>query len=126
MEGDLVATGGQILVSGTIGGDALLAGGDIAIDGDVGGSTRVAGGQIVVMGQTAEDLAVAAGSVRVAQAADVGADLLFTAGQARLDGTVEGNVLGITGDYRETDTVAGTTNVTVRTPEEPTARQASA
>jgi hypothetical protein len=119
VDGDLVATGGQIRVSGTIGGDALLAGGDITIDGDVGGSTRVAGGQVVVTGQTAEDLAVAAGRLRVAQAARVGADLLFTAGQAHLDGAVDGNVLGITGDYRETGTIAGTTDVTVRTPDEP-------
>jgi hypothetical protein len=119
VEGDLVATGGQIRVSGNIGGNALIAAGDIAIDGDVGGNTRVAGGQVVVTGQTAEDLAVAAGRLRVAQTARVGADLLFSSGQARLDGAVDGNVLGITGDYIETGTVAGTTDVTVRAPEEP-------
>jgi hypothetical protein len=119
VEGDLVATGGQVRVSGTIGGDVLVAGGDITIDGDVGGSTRVAGGQVVVNGQTGEDLAVASGRLRLAQGAGVGSDLLFTAGQVRLDGAVEGDVLGITGDYVETGTVAGTTDVTVATPEEP-------
>lgn len=119
VEGDLVATGGQIRVSGTIGGDALLAGGDITVDGAVAGSTRVAGGQVIVTGETAEDLAVAAGRLRVGQAAGVGADVLFATGQTRLDGPVEGDVLGVTGDYIETGTVAGTTDVTVREPEEP-------
>lgn len=119
VEGDLVATGGQIRVTGAIGGDALLAGGDIAIDGDVEGSTRVAGGQVLVTGRTAGDLAAAAGRLRVAQAAVVGEDLLLAAGQARLDGAVEGNVLGITGEYVETGTVAGATDVTVPTPEDP-------
>ncbi len=119
VEGDLVATGGQIDVSGTIDGDVLVAGGDVTVSGDVAGSTRVAAGRMTLSGDTAEDAAFAAGQVAIAQEALVGQDVLFTAGQVRLAGTVDGNVLGGTGDYEETGAVAGATEVVIPEPDEP-------
>jgi cytoskeletal protein CcmA (bactofilin family) len=117
VDGDLVASGGQVTVSGTVTGDVLAAAGSTTIPGQVDGDVRVATGQARVEGRVGEDLLIGAGQATVASGAQVGGDLIFGAGRLRMDGTVAGSVLGATGDYTRTGSVAGSEKVTVQQPE---------
>jgi cytoskeletal protein CcmA (bactofilin family) len=114
LDGDLIATGGQVTVAGTVTGDVLAAAGTTTISGQVGGDVRAATGQARVQGQVGEDLLLAAGQASVDPGARVGGDLVFAAGRVTMDGTVEGSVLGTTGNYLRRGSVAGSEQVTVQ------------
>jgi hypothetical protein len=113
VEGDLVASGGQVNVSGQVGGDLLIGSGQATVSGDVTGDVRIGSGQASVSGSIGEDLAVASGQVTLSSSGTVGEDFVFATGQTTLDGTVEGNVSGSTGDYTRRGTVLGTEDVEV-------------
>lgn len=113
IEGDLVAAGGDVAVNGTVSGDVIAAGGTVVVGGTVEGDLRAAGGQLTVGGSVAEDAVVAAGQLSVGSTGRVGEDLVFTAGEARLDGAVEGNVEGSAGQYARSGTIGGSEEVEI-------------
>ena len=116
VEGDLAAAGGQVTVSGSVGGDLLIGTGAATVSGEVGGDARIGSGQVTVSGSIGEDLAVGSGQVTISSSGTVGEDFVFATGQTTLDGTVEGDVSGATGDYVRRGTVGGTEDVEVPPP----------
>jgi hypothetical protein len=118
VDGDLVASGGQVIVAGTVTGDVLAAAGTTTISGQVDGDARVASGQARIQGRVGEDLLLGVGQATVTREAQVGGDLIFGAGRVQMDGTVDGSVLGSTGNYTQGGSVAGREQVNVQQPEE--------
>ena len=113
VDGDLVASGGQVQISGEVTGDLLAGSGSVDISGQIGGDARVGAGQVTVSGSVGEDLLAGAGQVTLATGGEVGEDLIFGTGRMSLDGRVEGNVLGSTGNYSRRGTIGGTENVNI-------------
>jgi cytoskeletal protein CcmA (bactofilin family) len=113
VEGDVVASGGNVDVRGSVGGDLLVGTGNADISGEVTGDARIGAGRVLVTGSIGEDLAVGAGQITLSPSGTVGEDFLFGTGQTSLEGTVEGNVVGSTGDYARTGTIGGTEDVNV-------------
>lgn len=64
-EGEYIAVGEVMELSGTVNGDVYVAGGQVFIDGVVNGDLMVAGGQVIFSGVVTEDLRVAGGTVTV-------------------------------------------------------------
>jgi cytoskeletal protein CcmA (bactofilin family) len=114
VEGDLVAAGGQVDVSGEVGGDVVATSGNVDISGRVGGDVRAAAGQVTVGGSVGEDLFAAAGQITVTSRGRIGEDFIFGSGRVRVDGRVDGNVQGTTGNYTRRGTIGGSENVTIR------------
>jgi cytoskeletal protein CcmA (bactofilin family) len=124
INGDLVTSGGQIDVSGTVDGDILAAGGQVTVSGTVTGDVRAAGGMITLSGETAEDALVAGGTVTIPNGGSVGEDVIVSAGQLTIDGTVTGSVTGSAGQYSRGGQIGGAEDVHItggmRAPTEPT------
>lgn len=120
VDGDLIAAAGQVTISGEVTGDLIASGGAVDISGEVGGDARVAAGQATVSGSIGEDLFIASGQTTISDSGEVGEDLVFGSGRMTMNGTVDGDVLGATGDYDRQGTVMGTEDVTIRDVEAPT------
>jgi cytoskeletal protein CcmA (bactofilin family) len=120
VEGDVLASGGQVQVTGQVGGDLTVGSGNVDLSGEVTGDARIGAGQVTVSGTVGEDLAVGSGQLTLSSSGTVGEDLLFGTGQTSLDGTVEGNVVGSTGNYSRNGTIGGTEDVNVLRRKEPT------
>ncbi|MGI8929742.1 MAG: hypothetical protein ACR2F5_00380 [Candidatus Limnocylindria bacterium] len=113
INGDLVATGGEVRINGTVSGDLIAAGGTLTVTGSVDGDARLVGGQITVSGDIGEDLLVAGGRATLEASSSVGEDVIATAGQLVIAGSVAGSVEGGAGTYERTGTVGGTENVVI-------------
>lgn len=113
VEGDLVATGGQVEVTGNVGGDLIAGAGRVDVSGRVDGDVRAGAGQVTVSGSVGEDLVVGAGQLSISSGGTVGEDLVFGTGRTTLDGRVEGDVLGSTGNYVRHGTIGGSEDVTI-------------
>lgn len=120
VDGDLIAAAGQVTISGEVTGDLMASGGAVDISGEVGGDARVAAGQATVSGSIGEDLFIASGQTTISDSGEVGEDLVFGSGRMTMNGTVDGDVLGATGDYDRQGTVMGTEDVTIQDVEAPT------
>jgi len=92
--GGLQATGGTVVVRGTVEGDLQAFAGNVEIaeTGTVTGDLQGAAGSVRIAGTVEEDVEVAAGSFTIAQSGTVGGDVEAAAGSFLLDGTVEGSV----------------------------------
>jgi cytoskeletal protein CcmA (bactofilin family) len=88
--GDLVAAGRMVVVKGKVVQDALVAGGRVEIAGDVGDVLRVAGGTVTVGGDVGGYVVAGGGTVDLLPAGTVENGLFITAGQAIVDGRVNG------------------------------------
>jgi hypothetical protein len=119
VEGDVVAAGGQVQVSGEVAGDLLVGSGNVDLSGEVAGDARIGAGQVTVSGTVGEDLAVGSGQATLSSSGQVGEDFIFGTGQTTLDGTVDGNVVGSTGNYSRRGTIGGTEDVNVVRRKEP-------
>lgn len=94
INGDLVAAGADIKVTGTINGGILAAGGSITVNGNVTGDVRAAGGTVIIGGDVGDNALVFAGNLNLEKSARIGRDLTIGAGNAVIDGTVNGNING--------------------------------
>ncbi len=92
INGDLIAAGGTITVNGTVNGSVIAAGGTVNINGEVTHAVRVIGRTLNISGTIGRDLLVAGGELSMASTAEIGGDLLFGAGTARIDGLIEGDI----------------------------------
>jgi hypothetical protein len=119
VEGDLVAGAGVVTVNGTVEGDLTVGSGQVFVLGDVEGDVRAGAGQLTVGGSVGEDLLVASGQLTVVPGGSIGEDLIFSSGQVVVDGSVEGSILGIAGEYERNGTVGGTEDVTIDPGAEP-------
>ena len=120
IQGDLVAAGGDVEIAGPVQGDLIVAGGNVTLSGPVAGDVRAAGGMVQIEGDVQEDVLVTAGRFTLDAGARIGQDLIFGAGQATVDGAVDGGVLGGGGDYSSSGTIGGAEDVTIDEDEGPT------
>lgn len=111
VNGDLVAAGSEIRVTGTINGGVIAAGGIIIIDGNVTNDLRTAGGTVEIRGNIGDNVLVFGGSLILEKGATVASDLTMGIGNARIDGTVNGNINGQATDIQMSGTTQG--NVTM-------------
>lgn len=75
---DLYATGGEIIIDGTVEGDLVVAGGYIEVNGVVMGDLIAAGGAVIVAGTVQDDVRAAGAAVIIS--GSVGDDLLASGG----------------------------------------------
>ena len=112
VDGDLIATASYVEINGTVTGDVLLAAIGAKISGEVGQTVRMAAGGVEITGRIGRDLALftsgGAGfdiplnvaNQQVVQGltlhpeAEIGGDVLLSAGTAALRGTIGGNLVG--------------------------------
>jgi cytoskeletal protein CcmA (bactofilin family) len=114
--GDLVAAAGTIVVNGTVDGDIIAAGGTLELGGTVGHAVRVGGGQITFSGTVTGDVLSASGTMTVASQSHVGGDLIFSAGQATVNGDVAGSIEGQATAYSRSGSVGAAEHVTINQP----------
>lgn len=111
VEGDLTASGGTVLVRGTVDGDLTAFAGnvDVAEGGTVTGSVDAFAGNVRVDGEVGGSVEAVAGNVFVGPNARIGGGLAVTAGTVSLAGTVAGDaeLAGGTVVLRESATVGG-------------------
>jgi hypothetical protein len=61
IDGEYLAAGPRVEISGTVNGDVYAAGGQILIDGSVNGDVLVVGGSVTLSGHVAQDVRVLGG-----------------------------------------------------------------
>ena len=91
----------------------LAAGGSVTISGTVGGDARIAGGTLSIGGAVKEDVLATGGQLTVTTSGTIGQDLIAASGQLTIDGAVTGNVLARAGTYTKAGTIGGTEDVTI-------------
>jgi len=108
-EGDLEATGGEVVIEGTVDGDLTATGGEVRIPGNVTGEATATGGTVSVGGEIGDGLTATGGEVRIGEAASVGGTLEAVGGTVSLNGTVEGDadLEGETVTVGETASIGG-------------------
>lgn len=84
----MIASGGEILVTGNVGDNAALASGRIQIDGTINDDANIAGGVIIINGNINDDLRVAAGVVYI-NSAEINGNLIVAAGEVYIDDDVK-------------------------------------
>jgi cytoskeletal protein CcmA (bactofilin family) len=94
INGDLVAAAGEIRVTGTINGGIIAAGGSIIVNGNVSGDIRAAGGEVRIGGDVGDNVLAFAGQFVLEKDARIARDLTLGAGNAVIDGAVNGNING--------------------------------
>ena len=94
IDGNLVATGGTVVIDGRVTGDATVTAGTVIVSrtGSVDGDLETMAGSVVVEGTVGGDASVASGSLVVREGASVGGNLEAAAGDVRVNGGVDGNV----------------------------------
>jgi len=111
INGDLVFAGSEITVTGTINGGIIAAGGSIIVNGKVTDDIRVAGGDVRIGGDVGDNVLAFTGQFVLEKNAKITRDLTLGAGNAVLDGTVNGNINGGVSDLEIRGATKG--NVTV-------------
>lgn len=94
INGDLAAAGGEIKVTGTINGGIIAAGGSIVVNGNVTDDIRAAGGEVRIGGDVGDNVLAFTGQFFLEKNARIARDLTLGAGNAVIDGTVNGNING--------------------------------
>src|SRR5659263_409280 len=94
INGDLVAAGGEIRVTGAINGGIIAAGGSILINGNVTNDIRAAGGEMRIGGDVGDNVLAFTGQFVLEKNARIARDLTLGAGNAVIDGAVQGNING--------------------------------
>ena len=92
--GDLQATGGSVVIRGTVEGDVEALAGSVVVEegGRVTGRVQAAAGSVSILGTVDGDVEASAGSVTVGTDGAVGGDLQVAAGSLLIAGTVDGTV----------------------------------
>jgi len=107
INGDLWAAGSSITVNGVVNGSVMAVGRTVNINGGVGHAVRAGGETITVNGDVSGDVIVGCSQAHIASTAKIGGDLLLGAGNARIDGFVEGDIKGQGGEIAISNGVEG-------------------
>jgi len=113
VNGDLWAGGRTVIVNGAVNGSITAAGQTVNISGDVGHAVRAAGQTINISGSVTGDVMVGCSYVDIASTAEIGGDVLFGAGTARIDGLIKGDIKGYAGEVTIGNEVQGNVNLEV-------------
>ncbi|KTG08276.1 bactofilin family protein, partial [Haloferax profundi] len=92
--GDLEATGGTVIIAGTVDGDVSTAAGNVVVTetGEVTGSLEGVAGSVTIEGTVDGDVNLAAGAIFVRDTATIGGTMEAAGGDVRLDGAIAGDV----------------------------------
>jgi hypothetical protein len=93
VRGDVLAAAGTIEVNDSIHGDLTAAGGTVMLNSPVQEDVLVAGGTVQIIEPVGGDVITMGGEVTLAGDNEVGQDVVVFSGEARLDGTVVGNLI---------------------------------
>jgi len=107
INGDLWAAGNSITVNGVVNGSVMAVGRIVNITGDVGHTVRAGGETIIVNGDVSGDVIVGCSQTHIASTAKIDGDLLFGAGNACIDGLIEGDIKGQGGEITISNGVKG-------------------
>lgn len=91
VDGDMAIVGGTVTVTGPVTGSVLAAGGTLTFGGTIGRNLRAAGGTVNITSRIASDAVVAGGTIDIAHNAEIGRDLVLTAGTMQVSGMVQRN-----------------------------------
>jgi cytoskeletal protein CcmA (bactofilin family) len=131
IQGDYVAAGRTVHISGTVNGDVYVAGGDVVVDGAINGDLLAVGGMITVSGAISEDLraagghimisgmigrnsTIAGGNVELTPSAKLQGELLAAAGDMDVEGTIVRNAKIAAMNATVSARIAGTLTVAAR------------
>ena len=115
VEQDVLAAAGQITINGSVGADATLFGGTVNVYGTIGDDLRVVSGEVTIAEPVMGDVMVIGGIVNILPTASIAGDLIILSGQAIVEGSVGGDILGRSEDLRLDGVVAGNVDVTTLT-----------
>lgn len=113
VEDDMISSGGQVALNGSVGGDVFIIGGQVDIYGTVGDDLRILAGEVIIAEPILGDVFVMGGAVTILSTASVAGDVVLFAGEATVEGSVGGNILGTVDVLRIDAPVAGDVDITV-------------
>jgi hypothetical protein len=114
VNGDVYVAGGDVLVDGVINGDLLAAGGIMTVSGTVSADLRAAGGQIVISGTIGRNSTIGGGKVEITPSAKLQGDLVTAAGDVEVVGPIARNAKIAAGTATVSARIGGTLTVAAR------------
>lgn len=114
VNGDLWAFGSTITVNGDVNGSIVAIGQTVNVNGNVGHAVRLVGQTINISGNVSGDLIVFGSEANIASKAKIGGDVLFSAGNVRLNGPVEKDVKGSGSEVIVANVVGGDVELKVK------------
>lgn len=103
---DTYMVGGSVTVNGPVGADLTVVGGTVQTHSLVGDDVRIIGGDVVIAGEVGGDVFVVGGHLKLLSSAKVAGNLYFYGGEAEIEGSVAGSVMGKAEEFKF-DGVAG-------------------
>ena len=94
VEGDMYAFGGSVTANGSVGSDLTVIGGTSQLHATVTDDVRIIAGEVTLADHVGGDLFVIAGKLTMLSTAQVDGDIIFFGGDAEINGTVGGSILG--------------------------------
>ena len=94
IDGDLFVMAREVTVNGTVTGALFALTGDVTVTGTVEGTVRALSGRVTIGGQVRKDVLAVTQDLDVAESGRVGGDLIYTAADVDVRGTVAGGRLG--------------------------------
>jgi len=107
VNGDIFGAGRSLTINGTVTGGVSFAGQTLTVNGEIAHGARLAGQTINVSGNIGRDLVAAGGDATVTSTATIGSDLILAVGTSRIDGHINGNIMGSASEVTITDGVGG-------------------
>lgn len=114
VNGDVYVAGGDVVVDGAINGDLLAVGGMITVSGTVSENLRAAGGHIVISGAIGRNSTIAGGNVELTPSARLQGELIAAAGDMDVGGTIVRNAKIAAMNATVSARIAGTLTVAAR------------
>jgi cytoskeletal protein CcmA (bactofilin family) len=115
VNGDLYAAGENITITGTIRDSAMIAGGSITITGTVGHGIKAAGRELIFNGIFGGDIVVAGDNISIGEGAEVDGDFIVAGQKVRIDGPINGYILGAGQTISVSSLVRGDATFAVKT-----------
>ncbi|HUR90214.1 MAG TPA: polymer-forming cytoskeletal protein [Ramlibacter sp.] len=112
---NFVGFGGRVVIDQPIGGNAVSAGGTVDVRAPVGGNGRFAGGTVNIDSAISGNVSAAGGDVRISKGATIGSRTRVMAGNAVIDGTINGELKGSADSFTINGTVNGDVKVAADT-----------
>ncbi len=88
VNGDLYAAGGDVLIDGIVNGDVIVAGAKVMMSGTVAQDARIAGGQVTITGTIGRNITIGGGDIHLTKTAKVQENLLAGGGRVELAGKI--------------------------------------
>lgn len=115
VNGDVYSAGGSVVINGIVNGDVLAAGGNVSVAGKVSGNVRVAGGQIAISGDVGKNVTATGGSIAIQDPAKIAGSLVVAGGNVSVLSPVGKGLTMAAGNMSIDAPVGGNVNGTAQT-----------